>query len=154
MKHEIRALVERLPLMIAPAWVRLPAQPIAIDDVLEYLEAPLDQSVEGSDVIEIGGPDVLSYGDLMQEYARQRGLRRWIVPVPVLTPYLSSLWLGLVTPIFAQIGRRLIESIRHPTVVGQAAPAAAFNVRPMTVREAMARAIWPAPMKFRLCGAF
>jgi uncharacterized protein YbjT (DUF2867 family) len=137
----IRALVERLPLMIAPAWVRLPAQPIAIDDVLEYLEAALDQSVEGSDVIEIGGPDVLSYGDLMQEYARQRGLRRWIVPVPVLTPYLSSLWLGLVTPIFAQIGRRLIESIRHPTVVGQAAPAAVFNVRPMTVREAMARAI-------------
>lgn len=137
----IRALVERLPVMITPTWVRLPAQPIAIDDVLSFLEAAHDRQDHASEVVEIGGPDVLSYGDLMQEYARQRGLRRWLIPVPVLTPYLSSLWLGLVTPLFARIGRRLIESIRHPTVVGDGGPAARFNVTPTPVRAAIAAAI-------------
>jgi len=137
----IRALVERLPLMITPAWVRLPAQPIAIDDVLAYLEASLDRPGSDHEIFEIGGPDVVSYGELLREYAAQRGLRRWLIPVPVLTPRLSSLWLGLVTPIFARIGRRLVESIRHPTVVRDTAASETFGVRLTTVPEAVARAI-------------
>jgi len=127
--------------MIAPAWVRLPAQPVAIDDVLAYLERALDRPTDAHEVFEIGGPDVLSYADLMQEYARQRGLRRRLLPVPVLTPRLSSLWLGLVTPLFARIGRRLIESIRHSTVVRDATAPATFGVTPTPVAEAVARAI-------------
>jgi len=137
----IRALVERLPVMVTPRWVRTPAQPIAIDDVLAYLTAALDLPHTGHQIFEIGGPDTVSYGDLMREYARQRGLRRWLIPVPALTPYLSSLWLGLVTPIFARVGRKLIDSIRHPTVVRSREALAVFPVRPSGVREAVARAI-------------
>jgi len=138
----IRALVERLPVMVTPAWVRLPAQPIAIEDVLAYLEAAHDEPRPHAGVIEIGGPDVLSYGNLMREYADQRGLRRWLIPVPIVTPYLSSLWLGLVTPLFARVGRRLVESIRHPTVVHDSSAAATrFRVRPTPVRDAIAQAI-------------
>jgi uncharacterized protein YbjT (DUF2867 family) len=137
----IRALVERLPVMVTPRWVSVPAQPIAIDDLLEYLVAAAGIAVEGSPIVEVGGADVVSYGDLMREYARQRGLRRLMVPVPVLTPRLSSLWLGLVTPVFARIGRKLIDSIRHPTVVRDPAAAELFRIHPVGVREAMARAI-------------
>ena len=113
----IRALVERLPVMITPRWVTVLAQPIAIRDVLQYLRAGLDVSASGSPIYEIGGPDRVSYGELMREYARQRGLHRLMISVPVLTPRLSSLWLGLVTPLYARVGRKLIDSIRHPTVV-------------------------------------
>ncbi|HKI81800.1 MAG TPA: NAD(P)H-binding protein, partial [Pseudodesulfovibrio sp.] len=94
----VRALVDRLPIMICPQWLQTPTQPIAIEDVIEYLVEAADIPLEkGSEIFEIGGADVVSYGDLMQTYARERGLRRWLVPVPVLTPWLSSLWLGLVT---------------------------------------------------------
>jgi len=111
----IRALVERLPVMIAPRWVSVPAQPIAIADLLNYLLAALDLPPDTSRIFEIGGSDTVSYGGLMREYARQRGLRRLVISVPVLTPRLSSLWLGLVTPLYVQVGRKLIDSIRHPT---------------------------------------
>ena len=97
----IRALTERLPVMICPRWVATPTQPIAIEDVLEYLLAALDLPKEKSRIFEIGGPGAVSYGDIMREYARQRGLRRLLISVPLLTPYLSSLWLGLVTPVYA-----------------------------------------------------
>jgi hypothetical protein len=92
-------------------------------------------------VYEIGGADRVSFGDLMQEYARQRGLRRLIVPVPVLTPRLSSLWLGLVTPLYARVGRKLIDSMTAPTVVRDEAARRAFPVTPRGVGEAMAQAI-------------
>lgn len=137
----IRALVERLPVMITPRWVRVPAQPIAIDDVLSYLIAALDLPISASRTFEIGGADQVTYADLMKEYARQRGLTRLLIPVPVLTPRLSSLWLGLVTPVFARIGRKLIESIRHPTIVQDAAALDAFPVRPVGVRQAIADAL-------------
>jgi uncharacterized protein YbjT (DUF2867 family) len=113
----VRNLVERLPVMICPSWVSVAAQPIAIEDLLDYLLEAMEVRTDGSRVFEIGGPEQVSYGDLMREYARQRGLRRWMIPVPVLTPYLSSLWLGLVTPIYARIGRKLVASMRNPTVV-------------------------------------
>jgi len=100
----VRALVERLPLMVTPRWVSVPAQTIGIADLLQYLVAALDLPLEGHRIFEIGGADRCSYVDLMREYARQRGLRRLLIPVPVLTPWLSSLWLGLVTPVYARIG--------------------------------------------------
>ena len=137
----IRALVERLPVMIMPRWVRVPAQPIAIDDVLLYLIAALDLPLPGSRTFEIGGADQVTYADLMKEYARQRGLKRCLIPVPVLTPYLSSLWLGLVTPVFARIGRKLIESIRHPTIVRDPAALHEFAIRPIGVQKAIADAL-------------
>jgi uncharacterized protein YbjT (DUF2867 family) len=113
----IRALVERLPVMITPKWVSVLAQPISIGNVLTYLEESLSLPFAGHRVFEIGGTDVVSYGEIMKEYARQRGLRRWMIPVPVITPYLSSLWLGLVTPVYARVGRSLVDSLRNPTIV-------------------------------------
>jgi uncharacterized protein YbjT (DUF2867 family) len=137
----VRALVERLPVMITPRWVSVPAQPIGIEDLLQYLVAALDLPVEGNQIYEIGGSDRVSYGDLMREYARQRGLRRLMVPVPVLTPWLSSLWLGLVTPLYARIGRKLIDSIKHPTVCSDDTALRVFPIRPKGVQEAIASAL-------------
>jgi uncharacterized protein YbjT (DUF2867 family) len=137
----IRALVERLPVMVTPRWVEVLAQPIGIEDVVRYLVEAVDIPVEGSRIFEIGGPDKLSYGALMREYARQRGLRRFMIRVPVLTPRLSSLWLGLVTPLYARVGRKLIESIRHPTVVRDPSAAQLFSIHPMSVAESIARAL-------------
>jgi uncharacterized protein YbjT (DUF2867 family) len=137
----IRALVERLPVMIMPRWVSVLAQPIGITDLLKYLVEARDLSGDESRVFEIGGADRVSYGDIMREYARQRGLRRLMIPVPVLTPRLSSLWLGLVTPLYARVGRKLIDSIRHPTVVRDDGALRAFAVRPQGIREAIGAAL-------------
>jgi uncharacterized protein YbjT (DUF2867 family) len=137
----IRALVERLPVMITPRWVRVLAQPIAIEDVLAYLLAAIDLPESRGGVFEIGGPDRVSYGDLMQEYAQQRGLRRVMIPVPALTPRLSSLWLGLVTPIYARVGRKLIDSLRNETVVTKTEALEVFSIRPRGVQDAVARAL-------------
>ncbi|MCU0962780.1 MAG: SDR family oxidoreductase [Pirellulaceae bacterium] len=137
----VRALVERLPIMVCPKWVAVRAQPIAVEDALAYLLAALDWSATESRVFEIGGPDQMTYGEIMQEYARQRGLRRFLIPVPVLTPRLSSLWLGLVTPVYARVGRALLESVRHPTVVQDDAALRVFAIRPRGVAEAIARAL-------------
>lgn len=132
----IRALVERLPVMVTPRWVRIMAQPIGADDLLAYLLAALDLPQEQpSTVYEIGGADLISYGGLMREYARQRGLRRVMIPVPVLTPRLSSLWLGLVTPIYARIGRKLIASIKNASVVEDTRALTDFSIRPRGIRE-------------------
>ena len=138
----VRALVERLPAMVTPRWVDVPSQPIAIDDVLAYLEAARTLPPAGHRIVEIGGADRVSYGDLMREYARQRGLRRLMVSVPVLTPRLSGLWLGLVTPVYARVGRRLVDSIRHPTVVRTTDAARLFpTIRPRGLRDSIASAL-------------
>ena len=137
----IRALVDRLPVMIWPRWVSTPTQPIAIDDVLAYLLAALELPEGPSRIYEIGGPDRVTYGDLMREYARQRGLRRIYIRVPLLTPRLSSLWLGLVTPIYARVGRKLIEGVRNATVVRDDSALRDFAIRPAGVRESISRAI-------------
>ncbi len=136
----IRALVERLPIMICPRWVSTPTQPIGIDSVLEYLVAAAEIESSG-DIFEIGGSEVCSYGDLMREYALQRGLRRYLISVPFLTPRLSSLWLGLVTPVYARVGRPLIEGMRNPTTVRDTSALTRFNVRPTTLREMVHRAL-------------
>ena len=145
----IRALVERLPVMVTPRWVQVTAQPIAINDVLDYLRAALMvESNESHPIIEIGGPDQVSYGELMHEYARQRGLRRWMIPVPLLTPHLSSLWLGLVTPLYARVGRKLINSLRHPTVVRDDTAKRLFEIQPVGVQEAIASALRNEDFRF------
>jgi hypothetical protein len=106
-----------------------------------YLVAALDLPTGEVVVYEVGGPDRVSYGDLMREYARLRGLRRVMIPVPALTPRLSSLWLGLVTPVYAQVGRELIEGVRNPTVVGDDRALEDFRIRPRGIREVLARAL-------------
>lgn len=137
----IRALVQKLPIMTTPRWTRALSQPIAIEDIMAYLVAALEVEYDGEGIFEIGGTDQVSYLDLMKEYARQRGLKRLIIPVPVLTPKLSSLWLGLVTPLYARIGRKLIDSVRHNTVVTNERALQAFAIRPRGMREAIARAL-------------
>ncbi len=137
----IRALVERLPVMVCPRWVSVLAQPLAIDDLVAYLLAALDLPDGESRVYEIGGPDQVSYGDLMREYSRERGLARLLIPVPFLTPRLSSLWLALVTPLYARVGRTLIEGLKNPTVVRDPAALRDFSIRPRGVKAATALAI-------------
>ena len=134
----IRALVERLPVMVCPRWVSTLAQPIGIEDVLAYLAAALELPETGGRTFEIGGADQASYGDVMREYARQRGLKRVMISVPLLTPRLSSLWLGLVTPVYARVGRELIEGLKNRSVVTDPAALAVF---PITGRPA--RRDWP-----------
>ena len=137
----VRALVEKLPAMVTPSWVDSPTQPIGIEDLVSYLVAALDRPETESVVYEIGGPDRVSYGDLMREYARLRGLRRVMMPVPMLTPRLSSLWLALVSPVYAQVGRELIEGVRNPTVVRDERALRDFRIRPRGIREVLARAL-------------
>ena len=144
----IRSLVERLPVMICPKWVRVLAQPIAIEDVLEYLVEALELDDDESLIFEIGGPDQLSYGEIMRLYARERGLTRLMIPVPLLTPYLSSLWLGLVTPLYARIGRKLVGSLRNPTLVSSNLSDRYFRVRPRSTQKAIARALLNEDMEF------
>lgn len=138
----LRSLVEHLPVMIMPRWVSQRTQPIGIEDVLAYLEAGLEVPLDESRIVEIGGPDRVSYRDLMTEYARQRGLRRHLIPVPVLTPWLSSLWLGLVTPLYARVGRKLIDSLRNETVVDSSTARALFpGIEPAPMAESIDRAL-------------
>ncbi len=113
----IRYLTERVPTMVCPRWVYTRVQPIAIRNVLDYLLAALTEPESTGRIIEIGGADVVTYGHMLTTYAEVRGLRRWLMPVPVLTPRLSSYWVHLVTPIPAVIARPLIDGLRNEIVV-------------------------------------
>ncbi len=113
----IRYLVERLPVMIGPRWVYTCVQPIGVRNVLEYLIAALETPESVDEILEIGGADVVTYGDMMLGYACARGLKRRLISVPVLTPRLSSLWVHLITPIPAAIAQPLIEGLRNEVVV-------------------------------------
>ncbi len=137
----VKALTEKLPVMITPKWVWTEAQPIAIDDLLQYLVKSLTLELSGNPIFEIGGKDRVSYGGLMVEYARQKKLKRFLIPVPVLSPKLSSLWLGLVTPLYARVGRKLIESATCTTVVHDPLAMHLFGIHPMGYREAIALAL-------------
>lgn len=137
----IRSLTDRLPVMICPRWLATPTQPIAVDDVLAYLVAALDLPRGESRIFEIGSTQVATYGGLIQEYARQKGIRRWLISVPLLTPYLSSLWLGLVTPKTAEVGRHLIEGLRNPTVVRDKSALEEFSIKPMSIEDAIRKAL-------------
>ncbi len=137
----VKSLTDRLPVMLCPRWLTTPTQPIAVDDVLAYLLAAKDLPPGESRIFEIGSPDVTTYGGMIREYARQKGLRRWLISVPVLTPYLSSLWLALVTPTAFEFGRHLIEGLKNPTVVRDTTALDVFPIRPMSIREAIQKAL-------------
>jgi uncharacterized protein YbjT (DUF2867 family) len=134
----LRYLVERLPAMIAPSWLRNRTQPIAVHDVLEYLAQAAARPSAADGEIQIGGPDVMTYAGLLDLMADVLGKRRRPkVPVPLLTPRLSSLWIGLVTPVDAGVARPLVESLASETVVTEPGPARRFDVEPMGAREAL-----------------
>jgi uncharacterized protein YbjT (DUF2867 family) len=137
----VKSLTDRLPVMLCPRWLTTATQPIAVDDVLAYLLAATDLPPGESRIFEIGSEDVTTYGDMIREYARQKGLRRWLISVPVLTPNLSSLWLALVTPTAFEIGRHLIEGLKNPTVVRDKTALEVFSIRPMGIREAIQKAL-------------
>jgi uncharacterized protein YbjT (DUF2867 family) len=137
----VKSLTDRLPVMLCPRWLATPTQPIAVDDVLAYLLATLDLPPGGSRIFEIGCDEVSTYGGIIRAYARQKGLRRWLIYAPVLSPYLSSLWLALVTPASFEVGRHLIEGLKNSTVVSDRSALDVFPIRPMTVREAVAKAL-------------
>lgn len=138
----LRYLVERLPIMITPRWVRTESQPIAVADVLFYLIAALDIPATIGRTLDIGGPEVRSYADIMREMAAALHLRRrLVIPVPVLTPHLSSLWIHLVTPLSASIARPLAEGLRNRVVCRNAEAAQLMPHECMTIREAMDAAL-------------
>jgi len=142
----IRDLTERLPVMICPRWVYTRTQPIAIRNVLDYLvmasEAAESGVLTGNQIIEIGGENVLTYGEMMHQYAEVRGLRRWLIPVPVLTPRLSSYWVHWMTPVPATIAEPLIEGLRNEVIVRDDSATELFpNIHPLNYREAVARAL-------------
>lgn len=112
----IQGLVERLPVMITPRWVETACQPIALRDVLHYLVRCLDTTETEGQTLDIGGPDILTYREMMMEFAHLLSRRRWIIGVPVLSPRLSSYWVNLVTPIRASLARPLIDGLKHPVV--------------------------------------
>jgi uncharacterized protein YbjT (DUF2867 family) len=138
----LRALVQRLPAMIGPAWLKTPTQPIGIDDVIAYLVAAPDVPASEGREVQIGGPDVLSYGqmlDLMADALQVRPRPR--IPVPLLTPWLSSLWIGLVTPVDAGVARPLVEGLSTRTTVTDPSGARLFDVDPVPFMEALRRAL-------------
>jgi uncharacterized protein YbjT (DUF2867 family) len=138
----LRHLVSRLPAMVAPAWLRTPTQPIGIDDALEYLHrAPEVPESEGREV-QIGGTDVLSYEEMLDRMALAMGKRpRPKLRVPLLTPWLSSLWLGLITPVDTSVARPLVEGLTTPTVVTDPSGAEPFGISPESFDEAVRLAL-------------
>lgn len=138
----LRYLVKRLPVMIAPAWLQTATQPIGAGDVIEYLaRAPAVPESAGREV-QIGGPDVLSYGDMLDRMAIAAGIRpRPRLPVPVITPWLSALWLGLVTPVDTNVARPLVEGLRTATVVTDPEGARPFGIEPLPFDEALRAAL-------------
>ncbi|MEO1496931.1 MAG: SDR family oxidoreductase [Planctomycetota bacterium] len=138
----LRYLVNRLPIMITPRWVQTECQPIAVADVLHWLIACLDTPETSGRTLEIGGPDIVTYRELMQTAAKEIGLgRRWIFPVPVLTPRLSSAWISLVTPVTYRIARPLADGLRNRVVVTNVAAQRLMPHKSLTVRESISRAV-------------
>jgi len=142
----LKYLVQRLPAMIGPAWLRNPTQPIGIDDVIAYLARAPDVDASDGREIQIGGPDVLCYGEMLDLMADALGLRRRPrVPTPLITPWLSSLWIGLVTPVDAGVARPLIEGLSTATVVTDEAGAALFDLTPLPFTDALRAALAEDP---------
>lgn len=136
------SLVSRLPVMIAPAWLKTATQPIGIDDVLDYLRRAPDVPESTGREVQIGGPDVLSYGEMLDRMALAMGRRpRPQIPVPFITPWLSALWLGLVTPVDTNVARPLVEGLRTATVVTDPTGAAPFGISPVSFDVALKRAL-------------
>ncbi|PKK82150.1 MAG: DUF2867 domain-containing protein, partial [candidate division Zixibacteria bacterium HGW-Zixibacteria-1] len=137
----IHHLVNRLPMMICPRWVYTRTQPIGISDVLRYLIDALDKPETIGRTIDIGGPDISTYRDMMLSVARALGLKRFLIQVPVLTPRLSSYWVNLVTPVPTQVARPLIEGLRHETICENDEARDIFQFKPLSLDEAVDRAL-------------
>ncbi|MBN1211847.1 MAG: SDR family oxidoreductase [candidate division Zixibacteria bacterium] len=137
----VHHLVNRLPAMICPRWVLTRTQPIAIADVLRYLIDTIEKPESYGKTFDIGGPEVLTYRDMMLTVARVLGFKRFLIRVPVLTPRLSSYWVNLVTPVPAQVARALIEGVRYETVVENDEALEIFGFPPMKYEEAVRRAL-------------
>lgn len=138
----VRYLTERLPIMICPRWVYTRIQPMAITDVLRYMVRALEVPESTGRVIEIGGADVLTYGDMMKGYAKVRGLRRVLVPVPVLTPHLSAHWVHWMTPVHANIVYPLIEGMRNEVLVRDGTAKLLFpDIEPLGYEAAVRHAL-------------
>ena len=137
----VHHLVNRLPAMICPRWVVTRTQPIAIADVLRYLIDTIEKPETAGRTFDIGGPEVLTYRDMMLTVARVLGLKRFLMRVPVLTPRLSSYWVNLVTPVPAQVARALIEGVRYETVVENNDALKIFDFQPINYEEAVRRAL-------------
>jgi uncharacterized protein YbjT (DUF2867 family) len=135
----VRALVESLPVMIAPRWVNTAAQPIAIEDLIDYLLAALE--FRGSAVFEIGGRDQVTYADIIREYARRRGLRRRLLAIPMMSATVSRFFLGLLTPVYGRVAGSMVESLRNETVVNTPDATQTFCVSPRGLSEAIDRAL-------------
>jgi uncharacterized protein YbjT (DUF2867 family) len=138
----IRHLVKRLPVMIAPSWLRKVTQPIGVDDVVEYLRRAPEVPESAGREVQIGGPDVLSYSDMLDRMAMAMGVRpRPKLPVPLITPWLSALWLGLVTPVDTNVARPLVEGLSSDTVVTDASGAEPFGISPASFDETLRLAL-------------
>lgn len=137
----LRYLVGRLPVMITPGWLRTVTQPIGIDTTIEYLRRAPEVPESAGREVQIGGPDVLSYADMLDRMAIVMGKRpRWKLPVPFITPWLSALWLGLVTPVDTNVARPLVEGLTTSTVVTDPSGAEPFGISPESFDEALRRA--------------
>jgi uncharacterized protein YbjT (DUF2867 family) len=141
----LRYLTEVLPVMTTPRWVRTSCQPIAVEDILHYLLSTVADLGPISRVLEVGGPETITYEQLIRIYAREVGLHRLIIPVPLLSPGLSSLWVGLVTPLPPSVARPLVESLRHQVVVHDTTARDLFPHDLMPVREALRLAMSDSP---------
>jgi uncharacterized protein YbjT (DUF2867 family) len=142
----LRHLVARLPVMITPRWLSTPTQPIDVDDVVSYLAAAPGVDASAGREIQIGSPDVLAYGAMLDRMAIALGRRpRPKVPVPLLTPWLSSLWIGLVTPVDTRVARPLIEGLSTETVVTDTSGAALFDIAPIGFDASLRKAVAAEP---------
>jgi uncharacterized protein YbjT (DUF2867 family) len=137
----IRYLTERLAVMITPKWVNTKTQPIAIRDVLRYLIEALKVEKSTGEIIEIGGEDILTYKDLMNIYAEVRGLKRYFIKVPVLTPRLSSHWVGFVTPLPSAIAKPLVDGLKNELICKSTKAKELFNFKPITYKQAVKLAL-------------
>jgi uncharacterized protein YbjT (DUF2867 family) len=138
----LRYLVRRLPVMIAPAWLKTRTQPIAIDDVVEYLRRAPDVAACAAREVQIGGPDVLSCTAMLDRMALAMGKRpRPKLPVPFISPWLSALWLGLVTPVDTRVARPLVDGLRTETIVADPSGMRLFPIEPVGFDEALRRAL-------------
>jgi uncharacterized protein YbjT (DUF2867 family) len=136
----LRTIVETLPAGAAPRWTRTPIRPIAVDDVVGYLVAALQSDDCANVAFDIGGADIVSVTDLLRDYARQRGLRRFLLPLPVNAPRLSILWLSLISPAYGRISQELVAALCHTPSLDNSRALETFPVRPIGIREAIARA--------------
>jgi uncharacterized protein YbjT (DUF2867 family) len=146
----LRYLTDRLPVMIAPKWLETRSQPIAVRDSLTYLVGCLFEDRTRGRTFDIGGPDIVTYRQLIGMYAQLRGLRRFIIGVPVLTPRLSSYWINLVTPVSAELARPLVDGLKNEMICHEQAILDLIPSERTPIREAIRLAMLePRPKTIR-----